>query len=216
MSIQIQNNVLFRQSYNLQPNTLIKMSSINGFIHVHQSTNNQLTIEAEASYFKNYAHVDIIHTNTQFIFELRNDTTNNNNVNYNFVSYIGHCNNVPSPQFNMTIYIPFNLSFVQLMASNGNIKANNLKSLLFDFKTSNAKVILDQLEGQSKVGTSNGKIKAVNCKGEFILNTSNASIKVSGHSGSVYAKTSNGNIKFNNPNAREDGKTSNGTIKYTK
>ncbi len=83
-----------------------------------------------------------------------------------------------------------------------------------ELRTSNGRVICEQIEGPIEVRSSNGKLEIIEGRGPIKLKTSNGGIEIEAADAIVDARTSNGRIQFRGTLADEEQefKTSNGRI----
>jgi DUF4097 and DUF4098 domain-containing protein YvlB len=83
-----------------------------------------------------------------------------------------------------------------------------------DLDTSNGFIELHGLEGSGSLKSSNGKIVLDNMRGNFDGRTSNGRIEVNAVEGSVILKTSNGKIDVRSVQGEFDVESSNGSVFY--
>jgi len=84
-----------------------------------------------------------------------------------------------------------------------------------ELETSNGMISLNGIEGTGTLRTSNGKIVLENVKGDFEGRTSNGKIEVGTLEGTALLSTSNGGLDFQEVTGEVDAETSNGRISYS-
>jgi len=202
-TVTIQNNTPFEAQYPLTTLTVVMIETQNGYIHVHPSDDNHITIKANASHFDPHATIDVVHNDGQFKFKLRrqNGTVQSFNnmgiggvyINMNNISF---CNNpsagagaplfntftsIQSPQLDITAYVPASLlSHIQLVSSNGDIEIAQFEQShdrIVKLVTSNSHVMVDHVSAKTlDVTTSNDSIDISDSHGDMTLKTSNAKV----------------------------------------
>ena len=102
--------------------------------------------------------------------------------------------------------------------SNGRILLENVKGR-HDMRTSNGRVEVNGMEGDGEVRNTNGSIKLTNVRGAFQASTSNGSIALEGeleHGTVCRLESSNGSVivkLVGQPSLRIDARTSNGRVR---
>jgi len=99
-----------------------------------------------------------------------------------------------SAEVDITITAPANTD-VELETSNGLIELNDIEGT-GTLKTSNGKIVLQNVKGDFDVTTSNGRIEVDTMEGTALFRISNGRLDLQGVTGEVDAQTSNGNIAF--------------------
>ena len=84
-----------------------------------------------------------------------------------------------------------------------------------ELETSNGAIELNGIEGTGTLRTSNGKIVLENVKGDFEGRTSNGKIEVDTLEGTAFLMTSNGGLDLQEVIGEVDAETSNGGISYS-
>jgi DUF4097 and DUF4098 domain-containing protein YvlB len=84
-----------------------------------------------------------------------------------------------------------------------------------ELETSNGAIELDGIEGTGTLRTSNGKIVLENVKGDFEGRTSNGKIEIDTLEGTALLSTSNGGLDLQGVIGKVDAETSNGRISYS-
>lgn len=229
--IEIENNIPFRQTYNLAEATIFKVETSNGEIELLPAEDGLFTIEASASGFQKHAKVDVVGPiDGKYKFELMKAKANGNgNVSIGNV-YVGggivfggsssingvringpysgmSVSGFSSPQLNITLHVPPEfLSHVQLKSSNGKIVAHGFP---------------EPMAGrQVKIVTSNASVEigdfATSDDGEISVSTSNGSIDADGCNGNLVLDTSNGKVTASgNYGGNIRVRTSNGKVSVT-
>jgi Putative adhesin len=86
------------------------------------------------------------------------------------------------------------------------------KMALDRIQSSNGRIQVQNIEGNTRLITSNGGIRVSDMKGELEANTSNGHIEVRGLTGNANLRTSNGPIDAETSHGRFEARTSNGKI----
>jgi DUF4097 and DUF4098 domain-containing protein YvlB len=84
-----------------------------------------------------------------------------------------------------------------------------------ELEISNGAIELNGIEGTGTLKTSNGKIVLENVKGDFEGRTSNGKIEVDTLEGTAFLRTSNGGLDLQEVTGEVDAETSNGRISYS-
>jgi hypothetical protein len=103
---------------------------------------------------------------------------------------------------------------VELETSNGRIELQGLEAS-GTLRTSNGRVVIEDVKGDFDVRTSNGPIEVTSMEGEGTLKTSNGSVTLDKVKGAFDVDNSNGNISFSGemtPGGNNRLETSNGTV----
>ena len=84
-----------------------------------------------------------------------------------------------------------------------------------ELETSNGAIELNGIEGTGTLRTSNGKLVLENMKGDFEGRTSNGKIEIDTFEGTAFLRTSNGGLDLQEVTGEVDAETSNGGISYS-
>jgi len=194
----------FNGEYEVNENTLLKVSTINGQIEILGSNEDKIILNAvKKSNFGrdelDYVEIDVDELENEIIIE---------------AYYTG--DRVSQPSVDMNIKIPDYVIVDQVSTSNGVIQISNVKGDI-DARTSNGGIFIDNVEGFVKATTSNGKIEVEDTTGVKDLKSSNLGIEaeIFDFMDDIEISTSNGGITLFINSALDadlDISTSNGFI----
>jgi len=86
------------------------------------------------------------------------------------------------------------------------------KTILDRIQSSNGRIDVENVEGNTRLHTSNGAIRVSDVKGELNADTSNGRIEIRGLDGNASLRTSNGTIDAEASHGRFEARTTNGKI----
>ena len=125
-----------------------------------------------------------------------------------------HLVNNPKVSVSYAIRVPLNIRVKRVKTTNGKIVLEKIQGDT-EVETSNGKIMIKDVTGNIHAETSNGAIEIEDVKGFVTANTSNGSIDVEGVDGLIELETSNGAIEAEVPAIGDNGlrvRTNNGKI----
>jgi DUF4097 and DUF4098 domain-containing protein YvlB len=164
-------------SFSVNGTTTLVVNSDNGWIKVNAGTNNEVRVQAT---LRGIDRIDYE------VSQVGNTITVLAEIDQGwFISNVG---------VDITITAPVNAD-VELETSNGAIELNGIEGT-GTLRTSNGKIVLENVKGDFEGETSNGKIEVDTFEGTAFLRTSNGGLDLQGVTGEVDAETSNGGVSY--------------------
>ena len=194
----------FNEEYEVDENTLLSVSTINGQIEIIGWDEDFISLNAVKK--SNFGREEL---------ELVKIDVNQNEEKFDIEAYyIG--DRASQPSVDLNIKVPSNIFVDKVSSSNGAIDISDVWGFI-DASTSNGGIFINNVSGFVTASSSNGRIKIENTDGVFDLTTSNLGIDAEIYDiiKDIEISTSNGVIElYINPslNANLDIKTSNGFI----
>jgi DUF4097 and DUF4098 domain-containing protein YvlB len=194
----------FNEEYDVDENTVIKVSTINGQIEIIGWDENKISLNAVKK--SNFAREELDYVKIDV-----NESDDEFEVN---VYYTG--TRLSQPSVDLNIKVPSYVIVERALTSNGAIQISDVKGDVVA-STSNGGIFIDNVDGFVLAHTSNGRIEIENTKGIMDLKSSNSGInaEIFDFKEDIEVSTSNGGITlYINPNlnADLDITTSNGYI----